>query len=102
MVSILGSFLPEVRPTSVHLVSSSLLLLTYYPLSEVSLDPVGGRLANVVQFWRTMTNDAFINSVVIHGFSLYPHQFSGVIREYTIYPGKVSALVWLEGFPLFY
>ena len=64
---------------------------------EVSPGPVGGRLALYVQNWRVITHDAFILSVVTHGFLISPApDFPGVLREFTIYPGKVSALVLLE------
>ena len=59
--------------------------------------PVGGRLAFCVQNWRLITDDAFIISVVTHGFLITPSpDFPGVLREFTIYPGKVSAQLALE------
>ena len=64
---------------------------------EVSPGPVGGRLTLYVQNWRVITHDAFILSVVTHGFLISPApDFPGVLREFTIYPGKVSAQVALE------
>ena len=58
---------------------------------------MGGRLADYVHNWRVITGDAFIISVVTHGFLISPTpDFPGVLREYTVYPRKVSAQVLLE------
>ena len=67
----------------------------FLPLFQgVSPGPVGGRLANFVQNWRVITSDAFIISVVTHGYLISPTpEFPGVLREYTSFPGKVSAQV---------
>ena len=54
------------------------------PFQEVVPGPVGGRLTNFVQSWRSVTSDAFLLSVVTHDFliSLTP----GVLRGYTGFP----------------
>jgi len=65
---------------------------------------VGGRLTILFRPRRSVTSDAFIRSVVTHGFLISPTPgIPGVLREYTGFPRKVSAQVLLKrkSFPPF-
>ena len=64
----------------------------YPSVDTVRPDPVGGRLSQFLSAWREITQDAFVLSVISHGFQIsLLDDFPGLLRESTVVPRDVVA-----------
>ena len=67
------------------------------PIPHEDRGPVGGRLSLFLSQWRRITDDAFVLSVVAHGYIISPLQdFPGVLRLKTVTPGNLLAQAKIE------
>ena len=74
-------------------------LPNYYlaPVPVVAWGPVGGRLTLLISQWPNITEDAFIISVIAHGFMISTSpDFPGVLRLKTVSPGNLQAQAKIE------